>query len=155
MRKLKDIHPIREMPQYHLAPQVLSNVTSVMIRGATIAVLAVFTSWTLCHAQSNPPGNPASSQEQPKTDPQAKPAPKGQPTSLTGCMDEQEGQWVLVNDQTMAVIANLAADGFPTEGFAKHMGHKVTVRGTSSSGGSRPLFKVRTIETISETCAAR
>jgi hypothetical protein len=70
-------------------------------------------------------------------------------------MDEQEGQWVLVNDQTMAVIANLAADGFPTEGFAKHMGHKVTVRGTSSSGGSRPLFKVRTIEMVSETCAAR
>jgi hypothetical protein len=55
----------------------------------------------------------------------------------------------------MAVIANLAADGFPAEGFAKHVGHKVTVRGTVSSGGSRPIFKVRTIETISETCAAR
>jgi hypothetical protein len=75
--------------------------------------------------------------------------------SLTGCIDEQEGLWVLVNDQTMAVIANLAADGFPTEGFAKHMGHKVTVRGTTNSGDSRPLFKVRSIETIRETCAAR
>jgi hypothetical protein len=55
----------------------------------------------------------------------------------------------------MAVIANLAADGFPTEGFAKYMGNKVTVRGTASSGGSRPLFKVRNIEKISETCAPR
>jgi hypothetical protein len=75
--------------------------------------------------------------------------------SLTGCIDEQEGKWVLVNDHDMAVIANLAADGFPPEGFAKHVGHKVTVRGTSSSGASRPLFKVRVIEVISETCAAR
>jgi len=75
--------------------------------------------------------------------------------SLTGCVDEQEGQWVLVNDQTMAILANLAADGFPVEAFAKHVGHKVTVRGTASSNGSRPLFKVRTIETISETCVSR
>jgi hypothetical protein len=29
-------------------------------------------------------------------------------------------------------MADLEADGFPTEGFAKHMGHKVTVRGTSN-----------------------
>jgi len=154
MRKLKNVHLLHGDHRYHLAPQVLPNVLSVMIRGTAIAVLAVFSSWTLSQAQTNPPVNPAGSQEQPKTDPKAKPEPKGA-TSLTGCMDEQEGQWVLVNDQTMAVIANLAADGFPTEGFAKHMGHKVTVRGTSSSGGSRPLFKVRTIEMVSETCAAR
>ena len=83
------------------------------------------------------------------------PQPQGQTASLTGCVDEQEGQWVLVNDQTMAIIANLAADGFPAEAFAKHVGHKVTVRGTASSGGSRPMFKVRSIETISETCASR
>ena len=47
----------------------------------------------------------------------------------------------------------LEADGFPKEGFAKHMGQKVTVRGTSNSGSARPLFKVRSIETVSETCA--
>jgi len=125
----------------------------MMIRRAYIsmAVMAVFCS--LCSAQSNPVISNAGSPQQPKADPKStKPAPA---TSLTGCVDEQEGQWVLVNDQTMAVIAHLAADGFPTEGFAKHVGHKVTVRGTSSSDGSRPLFKVRTIETIAETCAAR
>jgi hypothetical protein len=111
----------------------------------------------LASAQSKPAGDQTGSQQQPppKTDPKDKPDPKGPSASLTGCVDEQEGKWVLVNDQTMAIIANLAADGFPTEAFAKHVGHKVTVRGTSSSDGSRPTFKVRTIETISETCAAR
>jgi hypothetical protein len=53
----------------------------------------------------------------------------------------------------MAVLANLEADGFPTEGFAKHLGHKVTVQGTSVPNGNRPVFKVRSIETISDTCA--
>ena len=76
-------------------------------------------------------------------------------TALTGCLDEQAGQWVLVNAQTMAIIANLAAEGFPTEGFAKHIGEKVTVRGTESPGESHPMFKVHTIETISETCASQ
>jgi hypothetical protein len=84
-----------------------------------------------------------------------KAATKGQTASLTGCVDEQDGKWVLVSDKTMAIIATLAADGFPTEAFAKHMGHKVTVRGTGSSGGSSSTFKVREIEPISDTCAAR
>jgi len=125
-----------------------------MIRGASITVLVVLAGLHPSNAQSNPAVESASSQQQP-VDPKTKPEPKGQTASLTGCVDEQDGQWVLVNDKTMAVIANLAADGFPAEGFAKHVGHKVTVRGTVSSGGSRPIFKVRTIETISETCAAR
>jgi hypothetical protein len=116
-----------------------------------IAVLAVFCS--LCYGQSNSAVSNSGSPQEPKADPKStKPAAA---TSLTGCVDEQEGQWVLVSDQTMAVIAHLAADGFPTEAFAKHVGHKVTVRGTASSGGSSPQFKVRTIEMISETCAAR
>jgi len=92
---------------------------------------------------------------QPKTESKEKADPKDQTTSLTGCVDEQEGKWVLVNDQTMAVIANLAADGFPVEAFAKFMGHKVNVRGTASSGGSSSTFRVREIKSISDTCAAR
>lgn len=94
-------------------------------------------------------------QEQPpKTEPKEKAAPKGQTASLTGCIDEQNGKWVLVSDQTMAVIANLAADGFPTEAFAKYLGHKVNVRGTANSDASS-TFKVREIKTIRETCAAQ
>ncbi len=96
------------------------------------------------------------SQDQPpKTEPKEQADPKGQTASLTGCVDEQEGKWVLVNDQTLAIIANLAADGFPTEGFAKYLGHKVTVQGTASAGGPGSTFKVRSIKTIRETCAAQ
>lgn len=91
------------------------------------------------------PGQEA--QKQPK----AQPKPAG--ASMTGCVDEQDSHYVLTDDRTLTPIANLEADGFPTEGFAKHMGHKVTVRGTSNPGTPIPVFKVRSIETISDTCA--
>ena len=78
---------------------------------------------------------------------------KAASVSLSGCVDEKEGHYILVDDRSLNPVADLEADGFPTEGFAKHMGHKVTVRGTSTSGSTRPVFKVRSIETISETCA--
>jgi len=60
--------------------------------------------------------------------------------SMTGCIDEQEGQYLLLDDRTRGPIANLEAEGFETESFAKHVGHKVTVRGTSSPGSARPIF---------------
>jgi hypothetical protein len=91
------------------------------------------------------------SQQQSKD--KAPPPAKSAAASLTGCVDEQEGNYVLLSDQTMNPIANLVADGFAKEDFAKHVGHKVTVRGTSSSQGALPLFKVRTIERVSDTCA--
>jgi hypothetical protein len=101
------------------------------------------------------PGAEAGSAEpgpqQKKEEPKAKPKAEG--AALTGCVDEQDGHYVLVDDQSLNPIANLEADGFETEAFAKHMGHKVTVRGTSNPAGARPTFKVRTIETVSETCA--
>ncbi|MBZ5729007.1 MAG: hypothetical protein LAP87_29030 [Acidobacteriia bacterium] len=99
------------------------------------------------------PGNfPAAAQSAQKQE-GSKSKPKGKEASMTGCIDQQEGHYVLVNDRTLAAIADLVADGFPTEGFAKHLGHKVTVRGTSDPGEARPSFKVRTIETVSDTCA--
>ena len=153
--KLRNFTWAERERRYDLVPNMLTrSVKNFMIRWATIAILAVFSGFGLSSAHSNPAVN-RSQQQQPKTDPKPKSDSKGQLASLTGCVDEQEGKWVLVNDQTMAIIADLAADGFPTEGFAKHVGHKVTVRGTASSDGSRPIFKVRSIETISETCAAR
>jgi hypothetical protein len=78
---------------------------------------------------------------------------KSENASLSGCVDQQEGQYVLVDDHDLKVIANLEAEGFPIEGFAKHVGHKVTLRGTQNPGGDRPVFKVRHIETVSDTCA--
>lgn len=99
---------------------------------------------------------PAAGAEQDTSKQQSKdkaaPPAKEASASLTGCVDEQEGSYVLLSDRTMSPIANLEADGFPKEGFAKHVGHKVTVRGTSNTQGALPLFKVRSIETVSETC---
>jgi hypothetical protein len=85
---------------------------------------------------------------------QKKAQPKGAAgqTSLTGCVDQQDGRYILISDRTRDPIASLEADGFPTEGFARFVGHKVTVRGTSNPGTDRPLFKVRNIESISESC---
>lgn len=92
---------------------------------------------------------PKASQEK-KSPPKQK---KAEAASLTGCVDQHEGLYVLIHEQTRSLIANLEADGFPTEGFAKHVGHKVTVRGTSSGGGTdRPVFKVRGVETVSDVC---
>ncbi len=110
---------------------------------APIVLLGVFCCCAL-PAQQAP--NPA-----PKKQEQSKKKSGG--ATMQGCVDEHDGVYVLLNPETMAPIANLEADGFPTEGFAKHMGEKVTVRGTSSPGGERPLFRVRSIETISQTCA--
>jgi hypothetical protein len=125
-----------------------------MIRRASIATLVVSAGIYLSFARSN--SAMTRSQDQPaKTEPKEKADPKGQMATLTGCVDEQDGKWVLVNGQTMAIIAKLAADGFPTEGFAKYMGHKVNVRGTAISDESGSTFKVREIQTISETCNAR
>lgn len=73
--------------------------------------------------------------------------------SLTGCVDEHDGRYILTDDRELKPIANLEADGFPQEGFAKHLGHKVTVRGSSTPGDPRPTFKVRSISLVSESCA--
>lgn len=83
--------------------------------------------------------------------PQEKSRPKQQ-TAMTGCIDEQDGHYVLISAQDRSLVATLEADGFPTEGFAKHLGHKVTVRGTAASEDPHPIFKVRSIETVSESC---
>jgi len=74
-------------------------------------------------------------------------------SSLTGCVDQKEGLFVLVDDRGLETVASLEADGFPTESFAKHVGHKVTVRGKSRTEGARLVFQVRSIETLSDTCA--
>lgn len=86
-------------------------------------------------------------QQQPKKD------SKKASDSMTGCVDQQNGGYVLTNDHDLALIAILEADGFPTEAFAKHLGHKVTVQGTLIPGGTQPTFKVRSIAAVSDSCA--
>jgi len=97
--------------------------------------------------------------QEPPTKQQARQPKKAEPkgtTTMNGCVDEQNGRYVLIHDQTRDLIANLEAEGFPTENFAKYLGHKVTVKGTSDpNGSSPPVFKVRSVETVSETCGTR
>lgn len=95
----------------------------------------------------------AFAQQKQQSSKQKKTSGKDQGASMTGCVDQQDGKYVLIREETRVLIADLEAEGFPAEGFAKHVGHKVTVRGTSSpSGTDRPLFKVRSVETVSDVC---
>jgi hypothetical protein len=74
--------------------------------------------------------------------------------SLKGCVDERDGQYVLTNDTDLQPIARLQpAAGSPEDNFARHMGHKVTVRGKISKEGSLPVMTVMDVETVSQTCA--
>jgi len=93
--------------------------------------------------------------ERKQTEKKAPAKHKSGSASMTGCIDEQEGHYLLLDERTRDPIANLEAEGFETEGFAKHLGQKVTVRGTSSPGDTRPIFRVRSIETVSDTCGAQ
>jgi hypothetical protein len=114
---------------------------AVMLRKAASTVVLIFTIlWVSLFASAAPQESRPKQQSAQKQ------------TAMTGCIDEHESSYVLINDQTRERIANLEAEGFPTEGFAKHLGHKVTVRGAVASQGSQPVFKVRSIETVSETC---
>jgi hypothetical protein len=79
---------------------------------------------------------------------------KPAPASLTGCVDQAvDGQFTLIHEKSRETVAKLVAEGFQTEGFAKHLGQKVTVRGTASPNGTSSEFRVRSIEAASETCA--
>ena len=75
-------------------------------------------------------------------------------TSLTGCVDEHDGQYVLTNDTDLQPTARLQpAAGTPEDNFARHMGHKVTVRGGLAKGDPLPVMTVESVETVSQTCA--
>jgi hypothetical protein len=81
----------------------------------------------------------------------ARPAAKA---SLTGCVDERDGEYVLTNDTDLHPTARLKpAAGSPEDNFARHMGHKVTVRGVLSKEEPLPIMTVESVETVSQTCA--
>ena len=83
----------------------------------------------------------------------AKPRPAAK-ASLTGCVDERDGQYVLTNDTNLQPTARLQpAAGSPEDNFARHMGHKVTVRGVLSKAETLPVMTVESVATVSQTCA--
>ncbi len=116
-----------------------------MTRSLAVALISVLLPTAVINSAPFTPG------QQEKAPPK-KDAPAAG-SSMTGCVDEREGRYILTDDRELTPIANLEADGFPQEGFAKHMGHKVTVRGTSIPGKPLPTFKVRSIALVSESCA--
>ena len=70
---------------------------------------------------------------------------------LTGCLDEQDGQYVLLDEQMLKIV-NLESAGPDQEVFAKHLGHKVLVKGTQPPE-KKGTFKVTAIEQIAGNCA--
>jgi hypothetical protein len=81
----------------------------------------------------------------------AKPAAK---VSLTGCVDEHDGQYMLTNDTDLQPTARLKpAAGSPEDNFARFMGKKVTVRGALSKEDPLPVMTVESVQTVSQTCA--
>jgi hypothetical protein len=82
--------------------------------------------------------------------PTSKPVSAAQ-QSLTGCIDEQFGQYVLLDGQ-MLRMARLQSAGPNQDVFAKYLGHKVQVNGARSSG-PKGVFTVTGIEQIADNCA--
>lgn len=86
--------------------------------------------------------------------PQSGKAKPGAKVSLTGCIDERDGQYVLTNDTNLQPTARLQpAAGSPEDNFARHMGHKVKVQGVLSKEEPLPTMTVESVETVSQTCA--
>jgi len=75
--------------------------------------------------------------------------------SLTGCVDERDGQYVLTNDTNLQTVARLQPEaGTADDNFARHVGHKVTVRGKLSREDAPPVMTVQSVVPVSDTCAA-
>lgn len=90
-------------------------------------------------------GVPAAQQKQQKAAPR---------TTLTGCIDEEPGsRYVLLGSAQLNKKAELKPQGFANESFAKYLGHQVKVTGTLESDGDPAVFRVRSVERISEICA--
>jgi hypothetical protein len=89
----------------------------------------------------------ASAQEKPKG------ATKAAVSTMTGCIDQRGEQYVLTGDKELNAVAVLHGEGFSDDNFARYMGHKVTLEGTSSREGEALTVRVRKITDISDTCS--
>jgi len=75
-------------------------------------------------------------------------------TSLTGCVDEHDGEYVLTSDKDLQPAARLRpAAGSAEDNFARHLGEKVTVQGRMADGQPLPILTVDSLKTVSHTCA--
>lgn len=75
-------------------------------------------------------------------------------TTMSGCIDQaSNGTFVLARPEDMEKIVTLHGDSFPDEGFAKDLGHLVKVTGRAGKEGDEPVFRVKKVETVSQTCS--
>lgn len=73
--------------------------------------------------------------------------------TMAGCVDQQEGRYILTGGHTLRKIAELEAAGFQQDGFAKFVGNRVTVTGEKKISGDTVVMRVRSIKQIAEGCA--
>ena len=73
--------------------------------------------------------------------------------TMSGCIGEaSDGNFILTDNKELNKIITLHGEGFPDEGFAKHLGHQVKVTGRIAKEGDEQVLRVKKIETVSETC---
>lgn len=73
--------------------------------------------------------------------------------TLTGCVDQKQGKYVLTDDGMLKTLALIEWVDQNQENFARYVGHKVSVTGQRSGQADPPLFKVASLKDIAETCS--
>ena len=64
--------------------------------------------------------------------------------TLTGVVDQRNGEWILATEENVEQVAILRAQGFKDTNFAKFVGNTVRVKGRmKSENGKRTLTVVR------------
>ena len=69
-------------------------------------------------------------------------------TEVSGCLDQSGEQYVLKSETDMTVVTKLKGKGFSDDNFARYVGQKVTVHGTTKGG----VFEVVKVTKLAETC---
>jgi hypothetical protein len=70
--------------------------------------------------------------------------------SLTGCVDEQNGHYVLRDDRTAQLVNLRSPDSNDDTWFARYLGHKAQVSGAQGSDA----FKVTRIDQVADMCGS-
>jgi len=76
--------------------------------------------------------------------------------TMIACVDEQSGDFVLVNDDMLKRIAILEPVGFDKTNFARFVGHKVSITGQWIASTQPPTLRVTNydnIKIVSDICA--
>jgi hypothetical protein len=69
---------------------------------------------------------------------------------VTGCVDQQDGRYVLRDLQTSQLVTLRSSSGNPDEDFARFVGHQAQASGTMSSG----TLTVMHIGQVADMCPA-